>query len=149
MANYIPKSELLQKAEAELNGVSDSFDVSVKGDNIIVTSKWLNGTAVGAGGVESMRETATAIYTIKDNGKYKWHDVLDSEHTSIGVNGISLSKSKFAGKSVSFNKTVYFGKNKNNPDGGLGVQTAESNTAKTHKIMKEWLEKYGYKKTLF
>lgn len=67
MANYIPKSELLQKAVAELNGVSDSFDVSVKGDNIIVTSKWLNGTAVGAGGVESMRETVTTIYTIKDN----------------------------------------------------------------------------------
>lgn len=149
MINYIPKSELLQKAAAELNGVSDSFDVSVTGDNIIVTSKWLNGTAVGVGGTENMRETVTTIYTIKNNGKYKWHDVFDSDHTSIGVNGISLSKSKFAGKSASFNKTVYFGKNNNNPDGGPDVQTAESNTTKTHKIMKEWLEKYGYKKALF
>jgi hypothetical protein len=105
MANYIPKAELLQKAVAELNGVSDSFDVSVKGDNIVVTSKWLNGTVVGAGGVESMRETATTIYTIKDNSKYKWHDVLDSGHASIGVNGISLSNRNLPGNPYRLTRT--------------------------------------------
>lgn len=136
--------EVLQGALA-LNGDEKKYSVTVEGDKIITTVKWMDAVFFAPGSVTDEVRQFKFIAKLNDNNTWLEIDESKAVKKSAGMGGLSMNYSSFKGKEISFNKTVGIGKNRE--DGSVGVIKIEFNSEEYKKPVSEYLASCGYKKT--
>lgn len=137
------KKEILDGA-LSLNGEDKKYSVTVDGDKIITEIKWMDAVLFQADSVTDEMKSFKFIVTLNDDNTWTELDKTQSSSVKVGLGGISGGYSSFSGKSISFNKTIAIGKKKD--EDGIGVVEFEFNSEEYKKIVREYLEKCGYKK---
>ena len=136
--------EVLQGALA-LNGDDKKYSVTVEGDKIITTVKWMDAVFFAPNSVTDEVRQFKFIAKLNDNNTWLEIDESKSVKKSAGMGGLSMNYSSFKGKEISFNKTIGIGKNRE--DGSVGVIKIEFNSEEYKKPVSEYLASCGYKKT--
>jgi len=136
--------EVLQGALA-LNGDDKKYSVTVEGDKIITTVKWMDAVFFAPDSVTDEVRQFKFIAKLNDNNTWLEIDESKSVKKSAGMGGLSMNYSSFKGKEISFNKTIGIGKNRE--DGSVGVIKIEFNSEEYKKPVSEYLASCGYKKT--
>lgn len=136
--------EVLQGALA-LNGDDKKYSVTVEGDKIITTVKWMDAVFFAPDSVTDEVRQFKFIANLNDNNTWLEIDESKSVKKSAGMGGLSMNYSSFKGKEISFNKTIGIGKNRE--DGSVGVIKIEFNSEEYKKPVSEYLASCGYKKT--
>ena len=136
--------EVLQGALA-LNGDDKKYSVTVEGDKIITTVKWMDAVFFAPDSVTDEVRQFKFIAKINDNNTWLEIDESKAVKKSAGMGGLSMNYSSFKGKEISFNKTIGIGKNRE--DGSVGVIKIEFNSEEYKKPVSEYLASCGYKKT--
>lgn len=136
--------EVLQGALA-LNGDDKKYSITVEGDKIITTVKWMDAVFFAPDSVTDEVRQFKFIAKINDNNTWLEIDESKAVKKSAGIGGLSMNYSSFKGKEISFNKTIGIGKNRE--DGSVGVIKIEFNSEEYKKPVSEYLASCGYKKT--
>lgn len=136
--------EVLQGA-LSLNGDDKKYVITVEGNQIITTIKWMDAVFFAPGSVTDEIKEFKFIAKLNDNGTWLEVDESKSIKKSAGMGGLSMNYSSFKGKEISFNKTIGIGKNRE--DGSVGVIKTEFNSEEYKKPVSEYLASCGYKKT--
>lgn len=136
--------EVLQGALA-LNGDDKKYSVTVEGDKIITTVKWMDAVFFAPDSVTDEVRQFKFIAKLNDNNTWLEIDESKAVKKSAGMGGLSMNYSSFKGKEISFNKTIGIGKNRE--DGSVGVIKIEFNSEEYKKPVSEYLASCGYKKT--
>ena len=136
--------EVLQGALA-LNGEDKKYVVTIDGDKIITTVKWMDAVFFAPTSVTDEVKEFRFIAKVNDNGTLLEVDESKSVKKSAGMGGLSMNYSSFKGKEISFNKTIGIGKNRQ--DGSVGVIKIEFNSEEYKKPVSDYLASCGYKKT--
>lgn len=136
--------EVLQGALA-LNGDDKKYSITVDGDKIITTVKWMDAVFFAPDSVTDEVRQFKFIAKLNDNNTWLEIDESKAVKKSAGMGGLSMNYSSFKGKEISFNKTIGIGKNRE--DGSVGVIKIEFNSEEYKKPVSEYLASCGYKKT--
>lgn len=132
--------EVLQGALA-LNGDDKKYSVTVEGDKIITTVKWMDAVFFAPDSVTDEVRQFKFIAKINDNNTWLEIDEPKAVKKSAGIGGLSMNYSSFRGKEISFNKTIGIGKNRE--DGSVGVIKIEFNSEEYKKPVSEYLASCG------
>lgn len=136
--------EVLQGALA-LNGDDKKYSITVEGDKIITTVKWMDAVFFAPDSVTDEVRQFKFIAKLNENNTWLENDESKAVKKSAGMGGLSMNYSSFKGKEISFNKTIGIGKNRE--DGSVGVIKIEFNSEEYKKPVSEYLAGCGYKKT--
>lgn len=143
------KQEVLQGALA-LNDKGKNYSIQVEGDKIITTIKWMDAVFFSPNAVtDEMRNFAFSV-KLRDDNTYTETDSSQAVTKTVGMGGARMNYSSFKGKQVSINRTIGFGKNRN--DGTTGLIQIQFNSEDYKKPVREYLASCGYhraKKGLF
>ena len=90
----IEKEKVLSDAPKVLNSDNNPWEVTVEGDSIIGTWKWMDARFFTEGGISDEDKEFTFTVTLKDNGKWKEVDSTSSKTSSIRMHNGKLSFSK-------------------------------------------------------
>lgn len=138
------KQEVLQGA-LSLNGNDKKYSISIEGDCIITTVKWMNAIFFAPDSVTDEVKEFKFIAKVNDDNTWMEIDESKSIKKSAGLGGFNMNYSSFKGKEISFNKTIGIGKNRE--DGSVGVIKIEFNSQEYKKPVSDYLASCGYKKT--
>lgn len=136
--------EVLNGALA-LNGDDKKYVITVEDNRIITTVKWMDAVLFSPVSVTDEVKNFKFIAKLNEDGTWLEMDESKAVSKSVGIGGVGMNYSSFKGKEISFNKTVSFGKNRE--DGSEGVVTFRFNSEEYKKPVKEYLANCGYKKT--
>ena len=136
--------EVLQGALA-LNGEDKKYVITIDGDKIITTVKWMDALFFAPASVTDEVKEFKFIAKVNENGTWLEIDESKSVKKSAGMGGLSMNYSSFKGKEISFNKTIGIGKNRQ--DGSIGVIKIEFNSEEYKKPVSDYLANCGYNKT--
>lgn len=140
----LEKSRVI-KNSLDLNGDDKKYKITIDGDKIITEVKWMDAVFFAPSSVTD--EMRNFKFTAKVNDDGTWNEIDESTHIkkTAGAGGLGMSYSSFKGKEISFNKTIGFGKNKE--DDSIGVISVTFNSEEYKKPVREYLASCGYKKT--
>ena len=144
----IEKNKVLSDAMAALNKADQPWEVTVEGDKIIATWRWMDATFFGVGVIDEEIKDFKYTITLNDKGKYKEVDNKEEKSTNVSMQGGKLSfgtsNSSFKGKTVG--KSVNIGFGRDNKTGEIGIIKNKFDTATIKKPIRDYLEKCGWKK---
>lgn len=136
--------QVLQGALA-LNGDDKKYVVTIEGNTIVTTVKWMDAVFFAPGSVTDAVKEFKFIAKLNDNNTWIEVDKSKSAKKSIGKSGFNMSYSAFKGKEFSFDRTIGIGKNRN--DNSTGIIDIKFNSEEYKKPVSEYLASCGYKKT--
>lgn len=136
--------QVLQGALA-LNGEDKKYVVTVEGNDIITTVKWMDAVFFAPEVVTDEVRQFQFIARLKEDGTWLEIDESKAVKRSAGLGGLSMNYSSFKGKEISFNKTIAIGKNRQ--DDSVGVVKVSFNSEEYKKPVSDYLAGCGYKKT--
>ncbi len=139
------KEEVLSQA-LSLNGYDKKYIVKVKGDKIITQVKWMDATFFSPTQVTNKMRDFKYVVQLDNNGKYSEIDESLSNTTGVSGSGLNKKFSYFKGKSITFEKTIGFGKDNSTNQAGVINHTFYSKDYK--KPVREFLHQCGYKKKM-
>ena len=139
------KSEILAKA-LELNGDDKKYQITVEGDTIITRVKWMDATFFAPDAVTDEVKTFEYAVKIHDNGKYSEVSKISETTKGLSAGGASYTKRGFAGKEITFDKTIGFGKNRE--DDSVGVINNTFYSEEYKKPVRALLKESGCKKKM-
>lgn len=143
---YTDKKKILQEVEKILNKEENPWKISVEGDNIIITWKWMDASFFSIGEVSNEEKSYKFIVTLKNNGKWKESEQTEEKSSNVNFRDgkTSIGKSMFIGNSVQKSFTIGLGQNKESGENGIVKFKYDG------KAMKEAIRKYlisqGWKK---
>lgn len=136
--------EVLENAMIELNKPENPWEITIEGNNIVASWKWMDATFFSPNEVNDDVKTFKYIVTLFKNGKYKEKDIAKQSNIRVSGNGLSFSTGGFVGSTAG--KSVTFGLGKDHNSGKTGFVTAKFDTAIIKQPIKEYLKRCGFKK---
>lgn len=140
----VNKEAILQNVQTDLNKSNQPWEVTIQGDSIIATWKWMDATFFSPTDITNEVKEYKFIVTLLDNCKWSEKDISVQNNTSINSNGLSFGKSAFVGHQVSKSFTIGFGKD--NTSNEVGVIKSRFDTSEIKKTIRDYLTKCGWKK---
>ena len=141
------KEQILQNAMASLNKEDQPWQVTVEGDSIIATWKWMNAVFFAPTEVTDEVKEYKFIVTLLDNGKWKEKDIINESSAGFSKGGFGFNKSSFYGHTYSKSVTIGFGKDKDT--GEVGIVKSKFDTSMVKEPIRAFLKGCGWKKKGF
>lgn len=138
------KQSILENVQNDLNQPNQPWEVSVQGDTIIASWKWMDATFFSPAEINDEIKEFKFIVTLLDNSKWSEKDTSVEKNVSVGANGISFGKSSFSGHQVSKSFTIGFGKD--NSTGEVGIIKAKFDSSEIKEAVRNYLKNCGWKK---
>lgn len=135
--------QVLQGA-LELNGDDKKYVVTVEGNSIITTVKWMDAVFFAPGSVTDEVKEFKFIATLNNNNTWYEIDESKSVKKSVGMGGFNISYSGFKGKEFSFDRTIGVGKSRQ--ENFAGIIDVKFNSQEYKKPVSDYLASCGYKK---
>jgi hypothetical protein len=132
---------VLQKAAADLMA-ANPFICTVDQGCLVVQLNWKDTTFFNGRGITREAFGYRYIVKLKPNGKFTTVDLTTADVQSVGLNGINISSSAFAGKQVSFHKDIQLGRD--NLTGQTGVITNSFNSRDIQVPVKQYFLNQGF-----
>ncbi len=128
-----------------LNGEDKDYQITVEGDRIITTVKWMNGVFFAPDSLTDEVKTFRYIVTLTDD--FTWLEMDESIATKKkgGSCGFGVNRSMFKGKQLAFDFSVGVGKDRK--DGSVGVVKSVFNSEEYKKPVRDYLLSCGCKKS--
>lgn len=127
-----------------LNGNDKKYIVTVEGNNIITTVKWMDATFFAPNLVTNEMREFKFIATLNNDNTWSELDETETIQKTAGPGGLSMRKSFFVGKTYRYSKTIALGK-KNGSD-KVGLVSGTFSTQEYKKPVSDYLAACGYKK---
>ncbi|MBQ4528360.1 MAG: hypothetical protein II998_09840 [Clostridia bacterium] len=129
-----------------LNGADKNYTVSVENDTIITEVKWMDATFFAPGSVTD--EIRNFKYIVRLHNGNKWSEIDEKRESSTSLNakGINKHYSYTKGHTITFNRTVGIGQDRNNNVNG--VVDVRFNSEDYKRPVREYLMRCGYKKKM-
>ena len=140
-----PKLQEVLQGALSLNGDDKKYVITVEDNKIITTVKWMDAVLFAPNAVTDEVKQFKFIAKLNEDGTWLEIDESKSVTKSAGAGGFSMNYSSFKGKEIRFNKTIAFGKNRE--DGSVGVIQIAFNSEEYKKPISDYLASCGYKKT--
>lgn len=144
----LDKQKVLLDAPAALNYDDQPWTVTVAGDSIIASWKWMDARFFGPESVTDEERNYTFVATLKNNGKWKETGSSSEKSSNVSLNGGTLSfgssSSSFKGKSSEISVSFGFGQNKD--EGNVGMVKSTLDTELIKNAVRGYLEYCGWKK---
>lgn len=144
----IDKKKVLDEAPKVLNQEDNPWEVSVEGDKIIGTWKWMDARFLNSLSVSEEQRQYTFVVTLKDNGTWKETNKIEQKSVKIGISNekisLGMEKSFFKGKMVQ--KSFSFGLGQNKQNGELETAFSFLDTSQIKLAIRDYLKKCGWKK---
>ncbi len=128
-----------------LNGYDKKYIITVEGNKIITSVKWMDATFFAPHLVTNEMRDFKFIASLNNDNTWCEVDEMRSTQKSAGLGGLSMSKSVSKGKVIRYSKTIAFGQK--NGEGKLGIVECTFNTQEYKKPVSDYLKACGYKKT--
>lgn len=145
------KQRVLDDAPNALNRDDLPWQITVEGDSIVGTWKWMDGRFFAPGSVTDAARQYVFTVTLQDNGKWRELDrtVDQSSGFRAGPGGLGYSSrhSSFKGKVVQ--KSFSFGVGKDNTTGDTGLIESRLDTTQLKEWVRGYLTQCGWKKAGF
>lgn len=144
----LEKEKVLENATKALNKEDQPWEVTVEGEKIIASWKWMDATFFSAKEVDNEIKSYKCIISFGKDGKYKETDYTSTKSNYVkyqdGKLKIGHSESAFKGKVMQ--KSFNMGVGKDNKTGNVGIITHKFSTSIIKKAIKEYMEECGWKK---
>ena len=131
---------ILQRAAYELMS-QYPFVCTIQQGCLIVQLNWKDNTYFNMQGLTREACSYRHIVKIKPDGKFVTVDVFVNDYTAVGMGGLRISRSAFAGKQIRFTKEIALGRN--NQTGQVGVITNEFSTKWIQEPVKNYFLNLG------
>jgi hypothetical protein len=140
------KEEILMNIVNDLNSQSNSWEVSVEGDQIIAYWKWKDGIYFSTEEITDEVKDFKFIVTLLDNGRWKELDVSSEKVKGANfANGkLSFGTSGFVGHKTQKSFEMSFGKKRDEDE--FGVQVNKFDTKQIKEPIRTYLTNCGWKK---
>lgn len=142
------KQQVLAEAPRALNGNEQPWQVTVEGDSIIATWRWMDARFFAPDAVTDEQREYTFTATLNDKGRWKEQDRTDESASGISAGGgrigFGTSASTFKGKTMQ--KSVSFGFGQNKADGEVGMVESRLDTLLIKDAVRGYLKQCGWKK---
>lgn len=136
--------ECVLQGALKLNGDDKKYKITVDGNQIITTVRWMDATLFSPEGISDEIKDFKFTATLNDNNTWTELDQSTSKVKSLKSNGFGMQYSGFKGKEISFEKTISFGKN--HGDDNVGIIDATFNSEEYKNPVREYLKQCGYTK---
>ena len=127
-----------------LNGNDKKYIITVEGNKIITSVKWMDATFFAPSLVTNEMREFKFVATLNNDNTWSELDETETVQKTAGLGGVAMSKSTFKGKTIRYSKTIAFGQK--NGDGKLGIVECTFSTQEYKKPVSEYLTACGYRK---
>ena len=131
------------KAQDYFKKTHPEWICTIEGPYLVIQLNWMDATYFNGKGVSHEARIYRHMVEILPNGTFKTMDVTADSEKAIGLDGISLSASSFAGKQFIYHAEAMLGKD--NQTGAEGIITYKFNSADVKKPVRQYLEQFGLK----
>ena len=140
----ITKQSILENIQTDLNQSNQPWEVTIQGDSIVATWKWMDATFFSPNDITNEIKEYKFIVTLLDNYKWSEKDVSVQSDVSVNTNGLSFGKSAFVGHQSTKSFRIGFGKD--NTSNEFGIIKAKFDTSEIKQAVRNYLTKCGWKK---
>ena len=144
---YMLKHLVLAQAPTALNRPDQPWAVTVQGDSIVASWKWMDATWFSPGEVSEETKAYTFTVTLEENGRWRELDTSNKKKFGVGLSGgkLSLGGSSSSFKGKTSQKSFSFGVGANNQTGQAGLVSYKFDTELIKKPVRDYLFSCGYR----
>ena len=144
----VQKQQVLHDAPGALNHPQQPWQVTVEGDTIVASWKWMDATFFAPQEINDQTRNYTFKARLDDKGKWHEQDTLEKKSSNVGMSGgkigLGMSSSTFKGKASQ--KSFSFGAGQDKQTGEVGFIGFKFDTEVVKKAVRDYLTYCGWKK---
>ena len=136
-------TNIQKEAQNHFKKVHPEWICTIEGPYLVIQLNWMDVTYFNGKGVSHEARIYRYMVEILSDGTFKTMDVTADNEKAIGLDGVSLSASSFAGKQFIYHADARLGTD--NQTGEKGIITYKFNNNEIKKPVMEYLEHLGLK----